>query len=54
MDEILDVLLGDLWHIGACGEPVGGAECVNSFLDGGDWKIAAEQQLIHHTVLMTE
>ena len=54
MDEILNLLLWDLRHIGAFGEPVGGAECVNSVLNGSDWEIAAEKQLVHHTVLMTE
>ena len=54
MDEIFNFLLWDLWHISAFGEPVGGAERVNSFLNGGDWEIAAEKEFMHHTVLMTE
>ena len=54
MDEILNVLLWDPWHIGAFGEPVGGAECVHGVLNGGDWEITAEKKFIHHTILMTE
>lgn len=54
MDEIFNVLLWDLWHVGAFGEPVGGAERVNSVLNGCDWEIAPEEQLVYHTVLMTE
>ena len=54
MDEIFNLLLWDLWHIGAFGEPVGGAQGVDSVLNGGYWEIAAEKQLVHHTVLMTE
>lgn len=42
MDEVFDVILGYLWHTGAFGEPVSGAERFNSFRNSGDWKVAAE------------
>ena len=54
MDEGFNVSLWDLRHTGPFGEAVSSAERLNSFLNSGNWKVAAEQELVHHAVLMTE
>ena len=54
MDEILNVLLWDLWHIGALGKSVGGAECINSSSMVAIGKSLPKRRLINHTIFMTE